>query len=655
MKIFHHYNTKATPHHKKDRIEKHFKKRKLIMSTTLSYYLDRISKYAGLSSAFLVVVLSLLVAYDTVMRYLFSEGSIALQEIEWHLFDVIFLLGLTYALKHDKHVRVDIFFERYSTESRAIVQIFSMLLLVIPFSLVFLMDALTMLIQSYVQNEISSDPGGLTHRYIIKGVLVLSFILLVLQALSEILKAFQKLENHKRFLRFLSVVIIVGVLIYTADHYDMAYWLDPVLLMFALSLFLLMTGFQVAFVFAGVALLFAMIDNDVGLATLEMQPYRTYGIMGNTTLMAVPLFIFMGLILEKSKMAEGLLISMGRLFGSVRGGLAISVVLVGAILAASTGIVGASVVMMSLIALPLMLKHNYSPALASGSIAASGTLGQLIPPSIVLIILGDQMHLSVGDLFRAAVVPGLLLITLYVIYILFISTINKDVAPAITSEDAYSSVLKEAFREIIPPLLLIGVVLGSIFAGIASPSESAAIGVLGAMLLAWSKRNFSYEMVRYAAIETVKLTAMIFMILIGATAFSLVFNELGGGDMAMEFFSGDVGEKWMFIFIAMLVIFLLGFFIDFIEIAFVVVPILVPIVASFGIDPIWFAILIAMNLQASFLTPPFGFALFYLKGAAGDKVSTEAIYKGVIPFIGLQLLALLIIIAYPDLIYLFGK
>ncbi len=359
-------------------------------------------------------------------------------------------------------------------------------------------------------------------------------------------------------------------------------------------------------------------------------------------------------------MAEGLLLSMGKLFGSIRGGLAISVVLVGAILAASTGIVGASVVMMSLIALPLMLKHNYSPALASGSIAASGTLGQLIPPSIVLIILGDQMHLSVGDLFRAAVVPGLLLIALYVIYILIISYLNKEIAPAIVSEEDYGAVLKEAIKEIIPPLLLIGVVLGSIFAGIASPSESAAIGVLGAMLLALGKRNFSYAMLRYAAIETVKLTAMIFMILIGATAFSLVFNELGGGDMAMEFFSsdgvlGDMGDKWMFILIAMLVIFLLGFFIDFIEIAFVVVPILVPIVASFGIDPVWFAILIAMNLQASFLTPPFGFALFYLKGAAGDKVSTGAIYKGVIPFIGLQILALLIIIFYPDLIYLFGK
>lgn len=613
------------------------------------------SKYAGLFAAVLVVILSLLVVYDAVMRYLFSAGSIALQEVEWHLFDVIFLLGLSYALKHKKHVRVDIFFERYSTNTQAIVQILSMLFLLIPFSLLFISDAFDMTVQSYLQHEVSSDPGGLTHRWLIKAMLVISFVLLVLQALSEVLKAYEKLENKKILFTVLVGIALLAILVYLAWYNRMAFWFDPVFLMFGMALVLLMSGFQVAFVFAGVALFFALIADEVGLGVLEMLPYRTYGIMGNVTLMAVPLFIFMGLILEKSKMAEGLLLSMGKLFGSVRGGLAISVVLVGAILAASTGIVGASVVMMSLIALPLMLKHHYSPALASGSIAASGTLGQLIPPSIVLIILGDQMHLSVGDLFRAAVVPGLLLIVLYIIYILVVSYLNKDLAPALVSDEPYGKIVKEAIKEIIPPLLLIGVVLGSIFAGIASPSESAAIGVLGAVVLAIGKKTFSFAMLRYAAVETVKLTAMIFMILIGATAFSLVFNELGGGDMALAFFTGDIGDKWTFILIAMLVIFLLGFFIDFIEIAFVVVPILVPIVASFGIDPIWFSILIAMNLQASFLTPPFGFALFYLKGAAGDKVSTGAIYRGVVPFILLQILALGIIVLFPELIYLFGR
>lgn len=613
------------------------------------------SKYAGLFAAVLVVILSLLVVYDAVMRYLFSAGSIALQEVEWHLFDMIFLLGLSYALKHKKHVRVDIFFERYSTKTQAIVQILSMLFLLIPFSLLFISDAFDMTVQSYLQHEVSSDPGGLTHRWLIKAMLVISFVLLVLQALSEVLKAYEKLENKKILFTVLVGIALLAILVYLAWYNRMAFWFDPVFLMFGMALVLLMAGFQVAFVFAGVALFFALIADEVGLGVLEMLPYRTYGIMGNVTLMAVPLFIFMGLILEKSKMAEGLLLSMGKLFSSVRGGLAISVVLVGAILAASTGIVGASVVMMSLIALPLMLKHHYSPALASGSIAASGTLGQLIPPSIVLIILGDQMHLSVGDLFRAAVVPGLLLIVLYIIYILVVSYLNKDLAPALVSDEPYGNIIKEAIKEIIPPLLLIGVVLGSIFAGIASPSESAAIGVLGAVVLAIGKKTFSFAMLRYAAVETVKLTAMIFMILIGATAFSLVFNELGGGDMALAFFTGDIGDKWTFILIAMLVIFLLGFFIDFIEIAFVVVPILVPIVASFNIDPIWFAILLAMNLQASFLTPPFGFALFYLKGAAGDKVSTGAIYRGVVPFILLQVLALGIIVLFPELIYLFGK
>jgi len=625
------------------------------MQTELSYWLDRISKYAGLIAAVLVVALSLLVAYDAVMRYLFSAGSTALQELEWHLYDAVFLLGLSYALKHDKHVRVDIFFERYSADTRALIQILSMLLLVIPFALLMIVYSYDMALQSYLQNEVSADSGGLGARWIIKSAVILGFVLLLIQALSEVLKAYHRLQEKSRLYKALGIVVLLGVMIYAAWYWRMAFWIDPVYLMLLLALVGLMAGFGVAFVFGGVALFFALISDEVGLDVLEMLPYRTYGIMGNVTLMAVPLFIFMGLILEKSRMAEGLLESMGRLFGSVRGGLAVSVVLVGAILAASTGIVGASVVMMSLIALPLMLKHGYAPTLASGSIAASGTLGQLIPPSIVLIVLGDQMHLSVGDLFRAAVVPGLLLILLYILYILAVAFLRKDIAPAIISQEPYGKVLKAALKAIIPPLLLIGAVLGSIFGGIASPTESAAIGVLGAMALAAFNGAFDFALIRYAAVETVKLTAMIFMILIGATAFSLVFNELGGGEMALEFFTGEVGDKWLFIFMAMGVIFLLGFFIDFIEIAFVVVPILVPIVASFHIDPIWFAILIAMNLQASFLTPPFGFALFYLKGAAGDKVSTADIYKGVIPFIVLQLLALLIIVWFPDLIYLFGK
>ena len=378
--------------------------------------------------------------------------------------------------------------------------------------------------------------------------------------------------------------------------------------------------------------------------------------MQNFTLMAVPLFIFMGLVLEKSKMAEELLESMAKLFGPVRGGLAISTVLVGAVLAASTGIVGASVVMMGLITLPIMLKHNYDPKLASGTIVASGTLGQIIPPSVVLIVLGDVMYVSVGDLFKAAIVPGILLTMLYILYILILAWLKPSTAPAIESENIpYKELLVKALKAILPPLLLIVAVLGSIFAGIASPTESAAVGVLGAIVLSMLKRTFSFKTLRYATIETVKLSAMIFMILIGATAFSLVFNAFDGGDFVHQFFTEDLGGKWTFIIVTMILIFILGFFVDFIEISFIVVPILVPIAASFGIDPIWFAILIAMNLQASFLTPPFGFALFYLKGAVGDKVTTGQIYKGVIPFILLQLTALAILMLWPKIIYLFGE
>jgi len=420
--------------------------------------------------------------------------------------------------------------------------------------------------------------------------------------------------------------------------------------MFFMALVFLMMGFEVAFVFGSIALLFALISPELGLEVFHFLPFRIYGIMSNFTLMAVPLFIFMGLVLEKSKMAEDLLLSMSRLFGSVRGGLAISVVLVGAILAASTGIVSASVVMMSVIALPLMLKHGYSPSLSSGTIAASGTLGQIIPPSIVLIILGDVMSVSVGDLFKGAVLPGLLLVGLYILYILIYAFVKKEVAPAMASE---TQPILSSLDAILPPLILIVIVLGSIFAGIASPTESAAFGVLGAIVLSLYKKSFSFEMMKYSAMTTVKLSGMIFMILIGATAFSLVFNELGGSDIILAFFSDDIADPWIFIAFAMIIVFILGFFIDFIEISFIVVPIMVPILGELGIDPIWFAILIAMNLQASFITPPFGLSLFFLKGAAKNMVSTMQIYKGIIPFIFMQVLALALVMLFPDLVFAF--
>jgi len=423
------------------------------------------------------------------------------------------------------------------------------------------------------------------------------------------------------------------------------------LFMFGVALAFLLLGIPVAFAFGGVAMAFASLVPNVGFEVFNILPFRIYGIMNNTTLMAVPLFIMMGLILEKSQMAEKLLMSMSAMFQGVRGGLGVSVVLVGAMLAASTGIVSASVVMMSVIALPLMLNAGYNKGLASGTIAASGTLGQIIPPSIILIILGDVMSVSVGDLFMGAVLPGVTLVGLYVAYILLRAYINKQDAPAIISEEKHD--IFTLLKAIIPPLLLMVSVLGSIFAGIASPTESAAFGVVGGVILSFLNKTLNVEMIKYALFETMKLSGMIFMILIGATAFSLVFNELGGSDLILEFFSEDIGDVWVFIAISMLSIFILGFFIDFIEISFIIVPILIPVMSAFGIDPIWFAILIAMNLQASFLTPPFGLSLFFLKGAAGNSVTTMEIYKGIIPFILLQILALGLVILFPDLVFAF--
>jgi tripartite ATP-independent transporter DctM subunit len=420
--------------------------------------------------------------------------------------------------------------------------------------------------------------------------------------------------------------------------------------MFIVALLFLMVGFPVAFAFGTTALITAALTPDVGIEIFTLLPYRIYGIMQNFTLIAVPLFIFMGLILEKSKIAESLLINVGKLFGNIRGGLAISTVAVGAVLAASTGIVGASVVMMSIISLPIMINHGYDKGLSAGTIAASGTLGQIIPPSIVLIILGDVMSISVGDLFKAAVGPSLLLVGLYIVYILILSRLKPEVAPPIRSDEPRALVVKKALRSIFAPALLIMLVLGSIFMGIATPTESAAFGSVGAIILTLLNGVFNLQDLRDSALETVKLTAMIFMILIGATAFSLTFNEVGGSDMVLAFFTDDIADGWVFIGIAMLSIFLLGFFVDFLEICFIVIPILVPIVTAFGIDPLWFAILVAMNLQASFLTPPFGFALFYLKGSSNNLVSTTDIYKGVIPFIILQVAALVIIINFPEIV-----
>lgn len=420
--------------------------------------------------------------------------------------------------------------------------------------------------------------------------------------------------------------------------------------MFGAALIMLLLGFPVAFTFGGVALFFGIYAEGMGL--FEFMPYRIFNIMQNTTLMAVPLFIFMGLILQKTRLAEQLLESMGKLFGGVRGGLAISTILVGALLAASTGVVGASVVAMGLISLPIMMKYKYDTPMACGTICASGTLGQIIPPSIILIILGDVLGIPVGDLFKAAVAPGLILIGAYVAYILFKTWRNPEAAPAIPMSEEDGESKREqyfiALKAIIPPLALILIVLGSIFAGVATPTESSALGGMGAIILALLYRQFNFKMLMESAQETVKITAMVFAILLGATAFSMAFTYTGGDAVVEEWLTQLPGEKMGFLVLSMLVILILGFFIDFVEISFIIVPILAPVADTLGIAPLWFAILIAMNLQTSFLTPPFGFSLFYLKGVAPNGVTTQQIYKGVIPFIALQVLVLMSILFFPS-------
>jgi tripartite ATP-independent transporter DctM subunit len=380
----------------------------------------------------------------------------------------------------------------------------------------------------------------------------------------------------------------------------------------------------------------------------SMMPFRIYSIMNNTILMAIPLFIFMGIVLQKSQLAEKLLEAMGTMFGRVRGGIAVSTVLVGTMLAASTGVVGASVVAMGVISLPVMLKYGYKKTLVAGTICAAGTLGQIIPPSVVLIVLGDIFQLPVGDLFQAAMFPGLVLVAFYIVFILIYAFFDKNVAPAMPKlEGTFAGNLKRALFAIIPPMTLIVLVLGSIFAGIATPTESAAVGCIGSMVLAAMYRKLTWQVVEESALETVKVTAMVFAILIGATAFSMVFLYSGADAIVEKALTGLPGSKWTFLFLANFVIFILGFFIDFFEICYIVVPVLLPIAHIIGLDPLFFAIMIAMNLQTSFLTPPFGFSLFYLKGVAPPEMRTVDIYKGVMPFIILQVIVLVTVALYP--------
>lgn len=442
------------------------------------------------------------------------------------------------------------------------------------------------------------------------------------------------------------------------------------LFMFAAICIFLMLGYPVAFTLGGVALAFAAFGIVGGVFDpnlLKSFPSRLYGIMNNYTLVAVPLFVFMGTVLEKSRLAEDLLANMTKACGRLPGGLGISVIAVGAMLAASTGIVGATVVTMGLMSLPLMIKRGYAPSFACGTICATGTLGQIIPPSIALVLLGDVLSsayqqaqltlgvfnpktISVGDLFVAAIVPGFLLVVFYMLYVFFTAFFRPHIIPRVVIDEDETVSLPKLLLSLLPVLLLIGLVLGSILIGAATPTEAAGVGALGACLLALSKKQLCITRLREVSRSTLQISAMIFMILIGASLFSLVFRGFGGEELVHGFFSQLPGGAFTAVLLVMLVMFVLGFILDFIEIIFVVVPIVGPVLLAMGVDPIWLGIMIAVNLQTSFLTPPFGFALFYLRGVAPASIKTGEIYRGVIPFIALQLLLLCAMALWPGLV-----
>ena len=427
-------------------------------------------------------------------------------------------------------------------------------------------------------------------------------------------------------------------------------------MMFGVVLLFIFTGYPVAFSLGGTALVFSVLGVQYGYFDwpyLLAMPERTFGIMSNYVLLAVPFFIFMGTMLEKSRLAEDLLETIGLLFGPVRGGLAFAVVFVGALLAAATGVIGASVVAMGLISLPIMLRHGYDKSLATGVIAASGTLGQIIPPSVVLVVLADQLGVSVGDLFVGSLTPGILLAGLYALYVAGTALVRPAAAPALPIE-ARTMPLRELMRKVwlvmLPPLLLIVVVLGSIFMGVATPTEAGALGALGAILIAGASRRLSRPAMRDTMESTMRLTTMVVFLLIGSTAFALVFRGLFGDVWIENMLHNLPGGKLGALVAANLLIFLLGFFIDFFEIAFIVIPLLAPTFAKMGIDLVWFGVMVGMNLQTSFLTPPFGFALFYLRGVTPQDVRTTDIYRGVVPFIIIQIIGLVLLFQFPQMV-----
>jgi len=649
--------------------------------------IDRFVKVVGHIVMWANVALIAAIVSQVLMRYLLDVNYPKLDEIQWHFYGLVTMIGISYALVTDSHVRVDILHGQVSRRAQRVIEVIGILTLLVPFIYLMIDQGYDYFHESFRVNERSDSPTGLPARWALKAVIPISFCLLALAAFARLLHDGHAIlfgpasERMGRSVRLIIWALVGFAVVGTALTFLVETTEEKlVIVMFITFVALLFTGYPVAWTLAGVGVLFCGIaylgdwyfdewawmpleSTFTGLdyLTLGATVNRVYATMANPVLVALPMFIFMGLMLDQSGVAERLMQSMQRLFGKTRGGLAITVTVIGIILAASTGIIGASVVLLGVLSLPTMMEQKYSKPMATGVVAASGTLGILIPPSIMLVIMADQMALSVGDLFMAAVFPGLIIGVLYLTYIFVISAIKPDVAPVPDGAKRPDwAAVKDVMLAVLPTLGLILAVLGSIFAGLTTPTEASGVGALGATLLALGYRKLTLRKLIEVCKATFNTTAYIFAIFLGATVFSYVLRELGGDALIEETILGaGLGSTGTIIFI-LFIVFLLGFVLDWIEITLIVLPLMRPIVNALGLDVpgfgaidepalLWFVILVAVTLQTSFLTPPVGFALFYLKGVCPPEIRLRDIYKGVIPFVLLQLTGLALVFLWPAL------
>ncbi|WP_170362618.1 TRAP transporter large permease subunit [Ruegeria arenilitoris] len=619
------------------------------------------------------------------LRYLLSQNYPKLDEIQWHFYGIVTMIGISYALITDSHVRVDVLHMQLSRRAQRVIEVIGILTLLTPFIYLMIDQGYDYFYESFRVNERSDSPTGLPARWAFKAVIPISFVLLALAALARLIHDGHALlygpDSEREGASLRRILLVLAV--FAAVCVGLTFLVETteeklVIAMFLTFIALLFTGYPVAWVLAGVGVAYCglayLFDNDLMLwtglestftgldyLTLGAVVNRVYATMSNAVLVALPMFIFMGLMLDESGVAERLMSSMQRLFGTVRGGLAITVTLIGIILAASTGIIGASVVLLGVLSLPSMMQQKYQPTLAAGVVSASGTLGILIPPSIMLVIMADQMALSVGDLFMAAVFPGVIIGGLYLTYIFILALVKRDAAPVPEGAKAPDwAAVKDVMIAVIPTLILILAVLGSIFAGLTTPTEASGIGALGATLLALGYRKLTFHKLWNVLVSTFNTTAYIFAIFLGATVFSYVLRELGGDELIEHVVQSTGFNANGTILFILFIVFLLGFVLDWIEITLIVLPLMRPIVNGLGIDIpgfgvldepalVWFVILVAVTLQTSFLTPPVGFALFYLKGVCPPEIKLMHIYKGIIPFVLLQLTGLALVFLWPTL------